>query len=204
MRSAGELAAKEEGSGVDRHAGLRVMPVVDMDENMEELSFVPSAVSSSAQWQEPRFMCDRQCWVTGVQYLDIASVMVVDNSELHTINICRDGYNLGQGERKQPAVNTRQWRFLVTEKRSRGKLATGCRAHGYDRKIMEIHAARKVYYAKNLLKDAVVAVSLNKEWREMSPFKEELTLLQKKRNMQLPDMKVRRAIKAGKRTTGRS
>ena len=33
---------------------------VDMDENMEELSFIPSVVSSSAGWLEPQFMCDRR------------------------------------------------------------------------------------------------------------------------------------------------
>ena len=34
---------------------------VDMDENKEELSFAPSALSDSAGWHEPEFMCDRQC-----------------------------------------------------------------------------------------------------------------------------------------------
>ena len=34
---------------------------VTMDENKEELNFIPSAVSSSAGWYEPQFMCDRQC-----------------------------------------------------------------------------------------------------------------------------------------------
>ena len=34
---------------------------VTMDENKEELSFIPSAVSSSAGWYEQQFMCDRQC-----------------------------------------------------------------------------------------------------------------------------------------------
>ena len=33
----------------------------DMEENMEELTFFPSAVSDSAVWYEPQFTCDRQC-----------------------------------------------------------------------------------------------------------------------------------------------
>ena len=33
---------------------------VEVDENKEELSFIPSAVSSSAGWHEPQFMCDRR------------------------------------------------------------------------------------------------------------------------------------------------
>ena len=40
---------------------------VDRDEGKEELSFVPSAVSYSAEWREPRFMCDRQCRTEGFQ-----------------------------------------------------------------------------------------------------------------------------------------
>ena len=34
---------------------------VTMDENKEELNFIPSAVSSSAGLYEPQFVCDRQC-----------------------------------------------------------------------------------------------------------------------------------------------
>ena len=40
---------------------------VDMDENKEEWSFIPSAVSSSAGWHEPKFMCVRQCREEGFQ-----------------------------------------------------------------------------------------------------------------------------------------
>ena len=34
---------------------------VDMDEHKEELIFVPSAVSSSAGWRAPKFMCQAYC-----------------------------------------------------------------------------------------------------------------------------------------------
>ena len=34
---------------------------VDVDESKEELSFVPSVVSDSVGWHEPKFRCDRQC-----------------------------------------------------------------------------------------------------------------------------------------------
>ena len=33
---------------------------VDMDENKQELIFLPIAVSDSAGWREPNIMCDRQ------------------------------------------------------------------------------------------------------------------------------------------------
>ena len=39
---------------------------VDMDEK-EELSFVPSAVSRTAGWHEPKLVCDRQCREDGFQ-----------------------------------------------------------------------------------------------------------------------------------------
>ena len=34
-----------------------------MDENTEDMSFIPTAMSNSAGWHEPKFMCDRQCTV---------------------------------------------------------------------------------------------------------------------------------------------
>ena len=70
---------------------------MDMDENKEELSFVPIAVSSSAGWHEPKFMCDRQCWKKGFYYFDIASGMVEDTGELYTINLCESCDNLRRG-----------------------------------------------------------------------------------------------------------
>ena len=111
----------------------------------------------------------------GFKYHDIASVVVEDNGELRTMNSCRDCYTLRQGERKEPVVNNRTLKLLVAEKRSRGKLASGPGTRGLEQKILEINA-------KNLLKEAVVAVSLGKEWRNKSPHKKALAWLQKKRN----------------------
>ena len=76
----------------------------DMDENTENLSFIPSAVSGSAGWHELQFMCDRQCQQKGFKYYDIASVMVGDDGELHTTKLSRPCYNLRQGKRKESAV----------------------------------------------------------------------------------------------------
>ena len=52
---------------------------VDMDENKEESSFIPSAVISSAGWQEPKVMCDGQCLKEGFKYYDTAPAMVEEN-----------------------------------------------------------------------------------------------------------------------------
>ena len=81
---------------------------VDVDENKEELSFIPSAVSSLAGWHEPKFVCDRQCREKEFQYCDIASVMVEDDGAPHTMRLCRDCYNWRQGERKEPAIHSRE------------------------------------------------------------------------------------------------
>ena len=60
---------------------------VDMDENKEELSFIPSAVSSSAAWYEPQLRCDRQRWEKGCQCYGIAPVMVADKRAPHTTSL---------------------------------------------------------------------------------------------------------------------
>ena len=51
---------------------------VDKDENTVEMSFVASAVSDSAGWHEPSFMCDRQCGKEVCKFYGIASIMVED------------------------------------------------------------------------------------------------------------------------------
>ena len=123
--------------------------------------------------------------------------MVEDSGELHTISFYKDCYNLRPDERKDLVVSSRYRKLLVIEKRSRGKLAACLCARGLEQKIMEIHAAKKIY-AKNLLKEAAEAIGLGKEWLEVSPYKEELPLCLERRNMQLPDMLVRKAVKAGR------
>ena len=89
-------AEKEEGSGTgtespdaqEYESSQQNDTDVDVDEDKEELSFVPSAVSCSARWREPKFMCDRPCREEGFPYFDVASVMVEENGELCTINLC--------------------------------------------------------------------------------------------------------------------
>ena len=71
---------------------------VDMDENNEELSFVPRAVSDSAGWHEPKLRCDRQCRKEGFKFYEIASIVVEDDGERHTLNLCVTCYNLRQEE----------------------------------------------------------------------------------------------------------
>ena len=65
---------------------------VDVNENTEELSFIPSTVSNSGDWHEPQFMCDKQCRRKGFKYSHIASVVVGDDGEPHTKKHCKEFY----------------------------------------------------------------------------------------------------------------
>ena len=82
---------------------------VDRVENKEELSFVPRAVGNSAGWREPQFMCDRQCRKEGFKFHGMASILVEDDGEPHTMN-----------QRMTPIGD--RWRIRVVDKSSRGKL----------------------------------------------------------------------------------
>ena len=91
-----------------------------------------------------------------------------DNGELYMMNVCKDCYCLRQRERKEPVVNGRQWKRRVRLKRWQGKLAAGLGALGFEHEIMDVYAGKEIC-AKNMLKDAAVAVSLAKGWPIESP-----------------------------------
>ena len=81
----------------------------DRKKGREEMSFFCSAVSESAGWYEPKFVCDMQCRKEGFKFYDIASIMVEDDGEPHTINFCMKCYNLrleeeGANGRRQATV----------------------------------------------------------------------------------------------------
>ena len=77
---------------------------MDMDENQRNRATFP-AVSRSAVWHEPKFMCDKQCWEKGFKYHAIASVIVEDECEPHMINILQKLVHSEQGERKKVAIS---------------------------------------------------------------------------------------------------
>ena len=62
---------------------------VDSDKSLEEVGFVPSAVSDSAGWHEPlrvKHMCDKKCNKKSFKFFDIAFILVEDGGRPHTIN----------------------------------------------------------------------------------------------------------------------
>ena len=61
------------------------------EEEMEELSFVPSAVS------EPRWalhICDNKCREKGFTFFQVAAVVSQEGGAAHTINLCKQCYNV--------------------------------------------------------------------------------------------------------------
>ena len=60
----------------------------------------------------------------------------------HTTHFREGCYDVRQDEKKELRVNGKQWKRLVGMKRSRGKLATGLGAQGFEHKIMEFDARR--------------------------------------------------------------
>ena len=85
---------------------------MDIDGDEDELSFVPSVVSSLVGWREPRFKCDKRRREEGFHYWEVAVVMVEDG-ELCTTNLCENCYDLMQDERNEPRFSR-----LIVEKRS--------------------------------------------------------------------------------------
>ena len=156
---------------------------------------MPSAVSSSAGWREPRWKCDERCQEERIKCCKIAVVSVGENGELCTINVCTENNNQRREERSGAKANHWQWKCVVGEKGSRGKLAVGLDSLSLDHKIPEINAGKKMY-ARNLQEENIGGTESLQKVGQMSHHKEELAFLQVSKNMQLPSMTVRKAIQA--------
>ena len=64
--------------------------------------------------------------INGIQYYEIAQVMVEDNGVPHKKKpLQKNCHNSRQGERKEPVINNMQCKIPVAGRRSRGKLLTG-------------------------------------------------------------------------------
>ena len=109
-----KAVARKESAGTQEYESCHQNDMdLDMDENKEELRFVPSTVSRSAGWHEPKFRCDEQCRKEGFKFHDIASVMVEDDGEPPTRNLCLICHNMRQDERMKPGIRGGQWKILV-------------------------------------------------------------------------------------------
>ena len=95
---------------------------VDEEEGMEDLTFVPSAVSDWAGWHEPlrvKYMCDQKCNKEGFKFYDIAAILVEDDGKPHTINLCRNCYSPRLAERNESVVTNVKWKAMIEQKVSR-------------------------------------------------------------------------------------
>ena len=90
------------------------------DENdMEELSMVPSAVS------EPRwclYMCFNKCREKGFMFHEIAAIVTEEGGAAQTINLCKKCHNERRAKQGEAEVAASKWRALIEQKASRGKL----------------------------------------------------------------------------------
>ena len=68
---------------------------------------------------------------------------------------------------------------MVCDMSSQGTFSAGLGAHGFENKMWEGHAYKKMF-AKSIMEDAVTALKLNKNWREESPTEEGLALLRER------------------------
>ena len=59
-------------------------------EEAEDIAFVPSALSEP---RGPKKFCDNRCSEKAVRYWQIASVLVEEGVEAHTVNVCQQCYN---------------------------------------------------------------------------------------------------------------
>ena len=115
---------------------------VDRDEGKEELSVVPSAVSDSAGWHEPRCMRDRQFRKEVFMFDDIVDLIVEEDGEPDTMNVCKGCCYLRQAERQEPGVCGKRKMIIFFEKSSRGKLSAWLGTKGFEIKMWEYYAAK--------------------------------------------------------------
>ena len=81
---------------------------VNTGEGMEELSFIPSAVTGSAGWREllrTKYMCDKTCNTEGFSFFHIAAILVEDDGWPHTMNLCKNCHTPEAGRKKRMGGN---------------------------------------------------------------------------------------------------
>ena len=85
---------------------------MDQEEG-EELSFVPSAISVP---QKPLFRCDSQCSEKTLSFWQLASVVVKEGEESDTTNLCQKYYGESLKSEGDEPLTKRQWYDFVEKK----------------------------------------------------------------------------------------
>ena len=92
---------------------------MEAEEEVEELSFVPSAAS------EPRWvlhMCAKKCSEQGLKFFRIAAIVTGEGGAAHTINLCKTCYNVRRQKQGEEEVAASKWRALVGPREVSGSL----------------------------------------------------------------------------------
>ena len=119
----------------------------DSNKSMEEFGFVSSAVSDSAKWCEPlrvENICDQKGKEKGFKFYDVAAILVEDNGKPHTINFCRNCYNLRLTERDESKVTNARWKSMIEQKASRGRLSAAFRSNGFVKRMCKRYAVNNL------------------------------------------------------------
>ena len=87
-------------------------------EQVEEISFVPSAISISPK---PMFRCDNRCSEKTLSFWQTASVVIKDGEESYTTNVCQQCYNKTLVTRGDKPLTKWQWYEILEKKAHRGR-----------------------------------------------------------------------------------
>ena len=88
------------------------------DEEVDELSVVPSAISVP---QKMIFRCDNQCGEKTLSFWQLASVVIREGEESYTTNLCQKCC-IGSLKAKGKPLTNWQWREFAGQKAHRGRL----------------------------------------------------------------------------------
>ena len=155
------------------------------------MDFVPSAVS------DPRWalhMCDKKCRETGFKFYELAAIVVEEGDTPHTINLRRKCYEKARLEQGETQVNGAQWKELIKQKTSRGKLWA---AFGVDfsfEKCGNVSQSRERGPERRWMQQGQSRT--DGSWQQESPCKEELELLRNVKDLRFDGASMRKAGKA--------
>ena len=119
-------------------------------EEVEEIGFVPSAVSEPA-WA--LHLCDKKCSNPGFKYFQLVAVVSEENGAVRTNNLCQQCYNERRVQQGEQPVEAAQWKEMVELKAYRGKLWKVFGMEQFVRGVWEHFTVRRTW-AKAVLADA--------------------------------------------------
>ena len=109
----------------------------DTDQEGEEISFVPSAISFP---QKPLFRCDNQCSEKTLSFWHLASVAI---KESYTTNLCQKCYNESLKAKEDEPLTKWQWHEFTEKKAHRGRLWKMMGKEQYIREMWNIYVQER-------------------------------------------------------------